>query len=420
MVLKCAEVFINSQLMGILKLHKGNRLSFEYDLAYASHPHSIPLSFSMPLTQQRHGDTRVRNFLWGLFPDNDAVLRQWGRELQVTLSHPFDLAVSIGHDFAGALHFGDPAQATSGMRCLTQSELIELLDGLVRNPARSRAEFTQGRFSLAGAQAKTALRKIGSNWYLPWGREATTHILKPMVASHPEGYAYNEHYCHTLARKIGLHTALSQVEVIGQHTVFISQRYDRFLLPEGKIVRLHQEDLCQALSVHPSEKYESEGGPGIVQIMQLLLSAKDGRAARAAFMDAILFNYLILGTDAHAKNYGLIYGRNGDFSLAPLYDVSSFLPYLSQNKDQRFAMRIGRHYKDRSILKGNFTTLCKQCHYPAAQFWAQANRMLLNFESAMPEVESLLREQKSWNTLLMTLSEALKHRLQIARQLFSS
>ena len=214
------------------------------------------------------------------------------------------------------------------MRCLTQSELIELLDGLVRNPARSRAEFTQGRFSLAGAQAKTALRKIGSNWYLPWGREATTHILKPMVASHPEGYAYNEHYCHTLARKIGLHTALSQVEVIGQHTVFISQRYDRFLLLEGKSFA-HQEDLCQALAVHPSEKYES-GRPRYCSDYAIALVGQRWAAARAAFMDAILFNYLILGTDAHAKNYGLIYGRNGDFSLAPLYDVSVFCLFATE------------------------------------------------------------------------------------------
>ena len=83
-------------------------------------------------------------------------------------------------------------------------------------------------------------------------------------------------------------------------------------------------------------------------------------------------------------------------------------------------MRIGKHYKDRSILKGSFMMLCKQCHYPTAQFWAQANRMLASFESAMPKVETLLREQKCWNALLTILSEALKHRLKTARQLFSS
>jgi serine/threonine-protein kinase HipA len=369
MAIKSTEVFLNTDFIGVLSIHKQNKLSFEYDAGYVSNARAIPLSFSMPLTQRLHNDPVVRNFLWGLFPDNEYVIREWARELQVTVSHPYDLAVGIGHDFAGAIYFGNPSDTPSGLRPLGKRELIKLLDELAKNPARTRVDVSQGGFSLAGAQSKTALRKVGKKWYLPTGLEPTTHILKPMLKTHPDDYAYNEHYCHSLAARVGIKVAQSQVELIGEHTVFVSVRYDRFALPDGKYIRLHQEDICQALGIHPAEKYESDGGPGIAAIMQLLLSAKDGRIARERFIDAILFNYLTMGTDAHAKNYSLIYGRDGDFTLAPLYDLSSYLPYVNRRKDMRLAIRIGRDYKDQSILKSNFRVFGRErssCHVHAA------------------------------------------------------
>lgn len=420
MAIKSADVFLNTDFIGVLSIHKENKLLFEYDAGYVSNPRAIPLSYSMPLTQRIHKDPVVRNFLWGLFPDNEYVIREWARELQVTASHPYDLAVGIGHDFAGAIYFGNPSKTESGLRHLGKRELIKLLDELVKNPARTRVDISQGRFSLAGAQSKTALRKVGKKWYLPTGLEPTTHILKPMLKTHPDDYAYNEHYCHSLAARTGIKVAQSQVELIGEHTVFVSVRYDRFALPDGKYIRLHQEDICQALGIHPSEKYESDGGPGIAAIMQLLLSAKDGRIARERFIDAILFNYLIMGTDAHAKNYSLIYGRDGDFTLAPLYDLSSYLPYVSQRKDMRLAMRIGKDYKDQSILKSNFIQLCKQCNYPESRLFTQANAMIEKIQVEVPKLKPDLSKQGLWNAALEKLSDLLLERTEKAAALFSA
>jgi serine/threonine-protein kinase HipA len=419
MVLKSTEVFLNTEIIGVLSIHKESKLRFEYDAGYSSNPRAVPLSNSMPLTQRIHNDPVVRNFLWGLFPDNEYVIREWARELQVTAAHPYDLAVSIGHDFAGAIYFGNPLETESGLRPLGKRELIKLLDELAKNPARTRVDISQGRFSLAGAQSKTALRKVGKKWYLPMGLEPTTHIFKPMLKTHPDDYAYNEHYCHKLAARLGIKVAQSQVEMIGEHTVFISVRYDRFALPDGKLIRLHQEDICQALGIHPSGKYESDGGPGITAIMQLLLSAKDARIARERFMDAILFNYLIMGTDAHAKNYSLIYGRDGDFTLAPLYDLSSYLPYVAQRKDMRLAMRIGRDYKDQSILKSNFVQLCKQCNYPEVQLFSQASTMIKKIQVEVPKLKLELSKQGFWNVTLAKLSDLLLDRTETAAVLFS-
>ncbi|MDV7392873.1 HipA domain-containing protein, partial [Arthrospira platensis SPKY1] len=104
------------------------------------------------------------------------------------------------------------------MRPLGKRELIKLLDELAKNPARTRVDLSHGRFSLAGAQSKTALRKVGKKWYLPMGLEPTTHILKPTLKTHPDDFAYNEHYCHALAARLGIKAAQSQVEMMGDHT----------------------------------------------------------------------------------------------------------------------------------------------------------------------------------------------------------
>ena len=419
MLLRKTEVFLNTDLIGVLSLHKGNKLRFDYDSSYSSNPKSIPLSYSMPLTEQTHNDRIVRNFLWGLFPDSEYVIREWARELQVTTTHPYDLTVGIGHDFAGAVYFGNPSKIESELQPLSQRKLVELIDELASDPARTRANFTQGRFSLAGAQTKTALRKIGKKWYLPTGLEPTTHILKPMLKTHPDDYAYNEHYCQTLAARIGLQSAKSQIEQIGEHTVFISTRYDRFALPNGKFIRLHQEDACQALGVHPSQKYESDGGPGIPAIMKLFLSAKDGQTTRGRFIDSVLFNYLTMGTDAHAKNYSLIYGRNGDFTLAPLYDLSSYLPHVKQRKDVRLAMRIGKDYRDQSILKGNFVKLCKESKYPEELLFTQAREMIRKMLIEVPKLKPEFSKHKCWNATLEKLSDSLLERTEKSAAIFA-
>ena len=46
-------------------------------------------------------------------------------------------------------------------------------------------------------------------------------------------------------------------------------RFDRLWTRDGRLLRLPQEDCCQALSVPPTRKYEPDGGPGIRQIFDM-------------------------------------------------------------------------------------------------------------------------------------------------------
>jgi serine/threonine-protein kinase HipA len=80
------------------------------------------------------------------------------------------------------------------------------------------------------------------------------------------------------------------------------------------------------------------------------------------FFLALAFNWLIGGTDAHAKNYSLLLGEAGSTRLAPLYDLSSVLPYPRQVNlhKARMAMRIGSHYRWWDIRPRDWQTLATE------------------------------------------------------------
>jgi hypothetical protein len=126
-----------------------------------------------------------------------------------------------------------------------------------------------------------------------------------------------------------------------------SRWWIRIRAPQSQPLRVHQEDLCQALALPPSLKYQNEGGPGPANIAKLLRCALPAQAADDAvrrFADALIWNWLIAGTDAHAKNYSLLLAQD-QVRLAPLYDVASALPSNMHEWKLRFAMKIGGDYR---------------------------------------------------------------------------
>ncbi|MDO8187750.1 HipA domain-containing protein [Conexibacter sp. JD483] len=201
-----------------------------------------------------------------------------------------------------------------------------------------------GQFSLAGAQAKTALLLRDGRWGVPAGALPTTHILKPAVAG-LDDHDLNEHLCLDAAHRAGLLAARTRIERFDGESAVVVARYDRLAAGEA-IRRVHQEDLCQALGVQPSRKYQNEGGPGAGEIAQLLRTAMAPAAADAAvarFADALAWNWLIAGTDAHAKNYSLLLSGS-QARLAPPYDIASALPYGVHERKLRLAMKLGGDY----------------------------------------------------------------------------
>jgi serine/threonine-protein kinase HipA len=293
----------------------------------------------MPLAAAEHGHRTTSAFLWGLLPDNPEVIAQWARVNGVSRYDVVQLLAHVGEDCAGAVQLTTPekveevigAATTKDERTsidwLSNRDVGHLLAGLRRNPAAGRTHREQGQFSLAGAQPKTALyQDERGRWGVPRGRVPSNRILKPPVLD-LDDLAYNENACLQLARELGLAAVMSTVERFGDEVAIVVERYDR-VRANGVLQRVHQEDMCQALGVMPTRKYESDGGPGVTDIAAVIdRHSDDAEADLSRFVDATICNWLIAGTDAHAKNYALLLGTASTVRLAPLYDVITVLPY---------------------------------------------------------------------------------------------
>ncbi len=343
-------VIVGDVPAGTLTRSSGGRLRFDYDPEYRQQAGRTPLSLSMPVQVATHRDQAIAPWLAGLLPDNDAVLRRWARDFHVSTS-PFSLlGTPIGEDCAGAVRFAPPNHlervlGRSGeVAWLTEDDVARRLRELREDSTAWLGRSFTGQFSLAGAQSKTALLHAEGRWGVPSGATATTHILKPAVAG-LDDHDLNEHLCLDAARRAGLLVARTTVARFGGETAVVVTRYDR-LPGKNRVIRVHQEDLCQALGVPPSRKYQNEGGPTPAHIGRLLrdaMAVATAEAALARFADALIWNWLIGGTDAHAKNYSLL--LSGDQArLAPLYDIASALPYGTHERKLRFAMKIGGSY----------------------------------------------------------------------------
>jgi serine/threonine-protein kinase HipA len=344
-------VVLDDTVAGMLSRTRGGRLRFDYDAAYRARTDATPLSLSMPAQGTSYADHVITPWLWGLLPDNEAVLRRWARHFHASASSPFSLlSTPIGEDCAGAVRFVRPTELD---RVLGRSgEVAWLTDGEVAQRLRELREdstdwlgrsFT-GQFSLAGAQAKTALLLQDERWGVPAGSTPTTHILKPAVAG-LDDHDLNEHLCLDAARRAGLIVVRTQIARFADETAVVVTRYDRVM--RRKVLRVHQEDICQALGVPPTRKYQNEGGPGVADVTKLLREVMPPDAAEDAvwrFADALIWNWLIGGTDAHAKNYSLLLAGD-QIRLAPLYDIASALPYGAHERKLRFAMKIGGDYR---------------------------------------------------------------------------
>ena len=346
-------VLLRGQIAAELHHATSGRLMLRYDDSYRADRAATPLSVEMPLASAEHDDDVVTPWLWGLLPDDREVLRRWGREFSVSSASPFSLlGTSIGRDCPGAVQLCPPSDVGALSERAAEAQLMSEADIAVRlrdlraNRALWFGSDFRGQFSLGGAQAKTALHRRDGQWYLASGSLPSTHILKPAIAEYRWSQV-NEHLCLAAASHAGLAALRTSLERFEDETAIVVERFDR-VWRGPQVERLHQEDLCQALSVHPDHKYQSDGGPGPGDVADLLRSVVPGRLAADdvwRFVDALAFNWLIAGTDAHAKNYALL--LHGSWArLAPLFDVASFLPYDdSKGHKVSLAMKIGDDYR---------------------------------------------------------------------------
>jgi serine/threonine-protein kinase HipA len=329
------------------------RLGYDRDLDSAR---AVPLSLSLPLTKPRHRGRPVSNWLTGLLPDRETVLMGWRAQFGITDLHPESLLTHIGEDVAGACQFvrEERLEAFSHPGSLTPlaaDQIADIIRAAKRDSLPRDDQTSTGRFSLPGAQVKLALQRVGEGqWALPTGSQPSTHIFKPAIPGF-EDQDVTEVVSMRTAAAIGLPTARTFITDFDGERVVGIERYDR-VFAQDQWWRIHQEDLCQASGLDPRLKYESQGGPGVSECGQLI-RRHCGQTDVETFARSIIYNYLIKGSDAHARNYSLLV-TPGDVRLAPVYDLNATLSLGEAAQPARLAMAIGGESRFAEIGIGNW------------------------------------------------------------------
>jgi len=424
------HVISGERVMGqVIRDPRRNRLLFRYDQAWQSDPASFPLSLSMPLTASEHRHDLIEPFLWGLLPDNDGVLRRWGTRFQVSPKNAFALLSHVGEDCAGGIQFVRPEKIESWKAAppkgkvdwLGRNELNERMELLLRDHAATRSGSDLGQFSLAGAQPKIALfyDEGKKRWGIPSGSTPTTHILKPATGAF-DGLAENEHFCLRLAKECGFATASSRVEYFGECPVIVVERYDRLRQSKG-VLRIHQEDFCQALGRSPQQKYQNEGGPSANEILSLIRRYSSNHAEdEERFIDALILGWLIGATDAHAKNFSLLIAPGGQVRLAPLYDISSALPYPKQVDLRRanLAMKIGGSYRLREIGSRSWEKFAAENKLDRKTLQARITHLMEELPQKCQLAADLIRKDGIDHPVVELLVETISERVTRCRKEF--
>jgi len=350
------DVWLDGAHAGTLRRDRGGDVTFAYTPSYQGLRAAPSLSVSMPRHVSEHPAGVVMPWIDNLLPDNDTVRARWAAQFDERRPTAFNLLRHMGADCAGAVQVvpvGEEPQDGAGSRPLGPREIAAHLRELRADDSSWAFEHHGGRFSLGGQQGKFALaRAADGSWHQPTGRGASTHIFKIGV----DGVAHSaaaELVTMRAARALGLPVATVETAWFEDQAAVVVERFDRLSIGDD-VRRLHQEDMCQALGLWRSAKYEADGGPGVRGVARLVARAVDRRdlaRSRDDLARAVVFNWVVAGTDAHAKNFALLHG-GARTVLAPLYDLVSaslLWPADEVRYKARLAMKLGGEYRLRAL-----------------------------------------------------------------------
>lgn len=354
------RVFLDNELVGELERQAPTRYRFAFDAALvARHGEgSVILSASLPVREEPYSNGRTKPFFEGLLPEGVAR-REVARAVGVSESNGFGLLEAIGSDCAGAVVVlpSDQDRPSDGeIHWLNTEEIAARLRDLPNRPLGIDPQ--EGiRLSLGGVQQKLVVtRAPNGDIGQPAGGAPSTHIIKPDQGGY-EDLVPNEAFCLGVARRIGLDAAGAEIAQFEEIEALLVERFDRSIAGDGRIVRLHQEDMCQALGILPGAKYENEGGPSFAQMFELLRGIGTARDL-TTLATAALVNFLLGNSDAHGKNFALLYARPGSVRFGPLYDIVSTAVYPELTR--RLAMSIAGEDDPSAVTRDGWTEMLRQ------------------------------------------------------------
>ncbi len=368
------NVFLNNRLVGQLRREKSGAIDFQYDEGWLAWEYAMPVSLSLPLREDRYIGAPVIAVFDNLLPDNTEIRKRVSARMQAGGTDAYSLLAAVGRDCVGALQFLPEDEAPNALDDISGEELNEQrMDNILSDLKAAPLGLGQDhefRISIAGAQEKTAFTRWKGKWFLPHGTTPTTHIFKPQIGELPGGIdlknsVENEYFCLKLCQNIGLPCTNAEMAKFADRTVLVVERFDR-QIDGQRMLRLPQEDMCQALGIPPDAKYQSDGGPKLEDILIFLRGSNAPETDQANFIKGNILFWLLGATDGHAKNFSIALQPGGRFELTPLYDVLTAEPSfasgaIARNK-YRLAMSLGknRHYQMIEIMPRHFVQTARQ------------------------------------------------------------
>jgi serine/threonine-protein kinase HipA len=417
------HVWMNGQPVAVWATLRTGTPVLRYHEAWARSEEGRALSLSLPFTVglEHRGDA-VANYFDNLLPDSADIRRRLRRRFHARSDEAFDLLSAIGRDCVGAVQLLPPGAAPDGWNRieadpLKDAEVERILGSVTSDAPLGQGEGDDLRISIAGAQEKTALLRMGAKWYRPTGATPTTHILKlPLglvgnMRADMTASVENEWLCGQLMNELGIATAETEIGTFGETKALIVTRFDRrwqgvpeggeqkarFKPPAGSwIARLPQEDFCQALGIAPDRKYANEGGPSVRDCLGVLAHSEHADEDRSTFALAQLAFWLLAATDGHAKNFSIQHRRAGRFNLAPLYDVLSAWPIIGRGPNHlpyqraKLAMALrgqNAHYRLDEVHVRHWQRLAASC---GPEVFDRMTTMVERVDGALRDVERRL------------------------------
>jgi serine/threonine-protein kinase HipA len=345
--------WMNGELVG--RWHQGRTgyHRFSYEANWLASPKRRPLSLSLPIGPTRTVEGQgVAHYFDNLLPDSDAIRKRLAIRFRTGSTESFELLQAIGRDCVGAVQLLPPDELPVGFDRLAYRPLseAEVEHHLLRVPSEpvfgAHEEGEDFRISLAGAQEKTALLRVGDQWCEPQGATPTTHILKlplGLVGGRQLDLTHsieNEWLCGRILAELGISVAASEIAVFGHQKALVVERFDRRPMVNW-IARLPQEDFCQVFGKAPTTKYEKDGGPGMADILKVLAHSETADADTRDFLKAQLAFWLLAATDGHAKNFSIFLLPGLAYRLTPLYDVLSAWPVIGHGANRLPLQKVG-------------------------------------------------------------------------------
>ena len=308
-----------------------------------------PLSLSLPFLPANapHQGQIITDYFDNLLPDNDAIRRRLAQRHQAGGTDAFQLLAKLGRDCVGAIQLLPEGETPSDIyeihgQALSTAQIAQHLRSTTSPQALGKHDHEDDlRLSIAGAQEKTALLRRGKRWLLPHGSTPTTHIFKlPLglvgqMQADMRTSVENEWLCSKIVEAYDIPIAKCEIEHFEDEKVLVVERFDRMPASDDSlIIRLPQEDMCQATGTSPLRKYQSDGGPSIAQIMMVLLGSDQAEQDRENFFKAQIIFWVLAAMDGHGKNFSIAHLPGGRYHATPIYDVLSGHPVIGKGKNQ--------------------------------------------------------------------------------------